>query len=69
MKALYAIYYQRKMKQPTRNKCRMCCKADENIKHVVEGSTIFVPCENINKHNKVVGYIHWMLCKHTGLQV
>jgi len=27
------------------------------------------PSEYTNRHNKVVGYIHWMVCKHMALQV
>ena len=28
-----------------------------------------LPSEYINRHNKVAGYNHWMICKHVGLQV
>ena len=37
------------MKQPNDSKCRMCCKADEHIKHVVAGLTTLVPSE-YSKH-------------------
>jgi len=47
----------------------MCCKADEHIKHFVAGCTKLVPVKETNRHNKVNGYIHWTVCKHTGLQV
>jgi hypothetical protein len=47
----------------------MCYKAEEHIKHIVARSTTLVLCEYINRHNKVAGYIHWMICKCMGLQV
>jgi hypothetical protein len=68
--ALSTCYHQWNiMQQPIDSKCRMCSKAEEHIKHIVVGCTIFAPCEYTNTHNKVAGYIHWMICKHTGLQV
>ena len=57
------------MKQSTDGKCRMCCKADKQIKHVVAGFTTLAPCEYTNKHNKVAGYTHRKICKHMGLHV
>jgi len=27
-----------------------------------------VPSEYTNKHNKVAGYIHWLILKHVGLR-
>jgi hypothetical protein len=56
------------MKQTTDSKCRMlCCKAEEHIRHIVEGCTTLVPFEYANRHSKVAGYIHWTMFKHTGL--
>jgi hypothetical protein len=52
----------------TNSKCRMCCNA-EHIKHTVAGCTTLAPSEYTNRHNRVAGYIHWMICKHMGLQV
>jgi len=46
------------MKQPTESKCRMCCKAEEHIKHGVAACTTLAPSEYTNRHNKVAGYIH-----------
>ena len=42
------------MKQPTDSKCRMCCKAEEQITYIVAGCTTFAPSE---------------FSKHVGLQV
>jgi len=53
------------MKQPNDSKCRMCCKAEH--KHTVVGCTTLVPSGYTNRHNKVAGYVHWMICKHKGL--
>ena len=47
----------------------MCCKAEENIKHIFAGCTELVPFRYTNRHNEVAGYIHWKICKHMGLQV
>jgi hypothetical protein len=47
----------------------MCYKAEEYMKYIVAGCTTLVPSEYINRHNKVGGYTHWMIYKHTGLQV
>ena len=69
-KALNTRYHQRNiMKQPNDSKCRMCYKAGEHIKHIVALCTTFVPSEYNNRHNKVDGYFHWMICKHMRLQV
>jgi len=57
------------MKLSMDGKFRMCYKAEEHMKHIVAGCTTLVPSEYTNRHNKVGGYTHWMICKHTGLQV
>jgi hypothetical protein len=55
-------YHQRNiMRQQVGSKCRMCCKADEHTKHIVVGCTTLAPAEYTNRHNKVGGYIHWMV--------
>ena len=57
------------MKQPVYGKCRMCYKTEENIKHIVTGFTTLAPSEYTNRHRKVAGYVHWMICKHMESQV
>jgi hypothetical protein len=57
------------MKQPIDSKHIMFYKAAEHMKHIVAGCTTLAPSEYINRHNKVAGYIHWMICKLMGLQV
>ena len=57
------------IKQPTDSKYSMCHKAEEHIKCTVAGYITLVPSEYTDRHNKVAGYIHWMICKHMGLQV
>ena len=47
----------------------MCCKAEEHIKRIVVECTTLAPSEYANRHYKVAGYIHWMICKHIELQV
>jgi hypothetical protein len=67
--ALNVHYHHRNiMKQPVDGKSKMCYKA-EQMKHIVARCTTLVPSEYTNSHNKVAGYIHWMICKHMGLQV
>jgi len=69
-KAFNMCYHQRNiMKQPIDIKHRMCYKAAEDMKHIVAGCTTPMPSEYTNRHNKVAGYVHWMICKHMGLQV
>jgi hypothetical protein len=51
------------MKQLNDSKFKMCCKAEEHIKHIVAGCTTLAPSEYTNRHNKVAGYSHWMICK------
>jgi len=66
---LNARYHQRNiMTQPNDSKCRMCYKA-QHIKHIVAGRTTLAPSEYTNRHNRVDGYINWMICKHIRLQV
>jgi hypothetical protein len=57
------------MKQPNGSKCRMCCKAEQLIKHIVMGYTTLVPSQYTNRQNTVTGYIHWMICQHTEIQI
>jgi len=57
------------MKQPTDSKCRMCYKAEEHVKYMVAGCTILVLSEYTNRYKTEAGYIHWMICKHVGLNV
>jgi len=57
------------IKLPIDSKCRMCYKAEKHIKHTVMGCETLASSEYTNGHNKVVGYIHWTICKHMVLQV
>ena len=62
-------YHQRDIaKQPNYNKHRMCFKAGL-MEHSVMGCTILAPSEYTNRHNTVVGYIQWTVCKHMTLEV
>jgi len=45
------------------SKCRMSCKAQGHIKHIIVGCTTLAPSEYTNRHNNVAGYIRM------GLQV
>jgi hypothetical protein len=68
--ALNMRYHQKNViKLPMDGKFRMCYKAEEHMKHIVAGCTTLAPSEYTIRHNKVAGYIHWMICKHMGLQV
>ena len=49
--------------------CAEYAITDEHIKHIVVGCTTLAPSEYKDRHNKVDGYIHCTVCKHTGLQV
>ena len=61
--ALNTCYHQSNIiKKPTDSKCRMYYKAEEHIKHTVAGCTTLVPSEYTNRHNKVAGYMNWMVC-------
>ena len=60
--ALNMHYHHRNIiKQPTESKCRVCYKAVEYLKHIVVGYTALVPSAYTNRHNKVAGYMHWMV--------
>ena len=54
--------------QPTDSNCRMRCRAEEHIKHIV-GCTTLAPSEYTNRHDKVAGCKHWTICKHRESQV
>ena len=61
-------YHQRNTIKPlTENKCTTCYMA-KHTKHSVAGSTTLAPSEYPNRHNKVAGYIHSMICNNMGLQ-
>jgi hypothetical protein len=67
--AISTNYHQRNiMKQPT-DKCRMCYKAEEHIKHIVVGCTTLAQTEYTNRQNKMASYTQWTICKHMGIQV
>ena len=64
--AVNMLYYERNiMKQPIDSNRNMCYKAEEHIKHIVVRCTTLAPSEYTNSHNKIAGYIHWMIYKHT----
>jgi hypothetical protein len=68
--ALNMRYHQQNiMQQPTDSKCRIRYKGKEHMKHIVVGCTTLALSEYTNRHNKVAGYIHWTICKYTGLQI
>jgi hypothetical protein len=68
--ALNKGYHQRNIrKQPIDSKCSLWYKAEVHTEHNVAGCTTLVPSEYTIRHNQVAGYIHWTICKHTGLQV
>jgi len=68
--ALNTHYHQRNIiKLPIDSKCRMCYKAEKHIKHTVMGCETLASSEYTHGHIKVVGYIHWTVCKHMALQV
>jgi hypothetical protein len=63
--ALNMRYYQRNiMKQPVDSK-----QSGRTHKTYCCRGTTLVPSNYTNRHNKVAGYIHWIICKHTWLQV
>jgi len=55
--------------QPADSNCRMRCRAEEHIKHIVVGCTTLAPSEYTNRHDKVAGYNYWTMCKHREIQV
>jgi len=65
--ALNMCYQRTMMKQPTYSNCRMSYKAEEHIKHINVGCTTLGPSEYTNRHNKLAGYICWLVCKHIEL--
>jgi len=56
------------MNQPTDSRHRLCCKAEEHMKHTVAGCATLGQSECTNGHNKVAGYIRWAICKYMGLR-
>jgi len=67
--ALNMHYHQRNIiKLPIDSKCRMY-KAEKCTKHTVMGCETLASSEYTNGHNNMVGYIHWMVCKHMALQI
>ena len=49
------IHQKNIMKQPTDSKCRMCCKAEEHVTHIVAGCTILA------LSNTLVDTIRWLV--------
>jgi ribosomal protein S17E len=46
-----------------------CATRQKNtLKRIVAGFTTLAPSDYINRHNKVAGYIHRLICQLMGLQ-
>ena len=50
-------------------KCRLCCRFDETIDHLVSGCPELAKSEYIHRHNKAAAHIHWKICKEFGIEV
>ena len=48
-------------------KCRVCDKHTETIDHLVSGCPVLAPTEYLNRHDRLVQYIHWYLCENVFL--
>ena len=63
--ALNTRYFQKKiLKKKVIGTCRMCHRHVESISHIVSACSMLAPTEYTKRHNKLAGYIHWMICKN-----
>eukprot|EP00957_Ditylum_brightwellii_P137821 10507324-Ditylum_brightwellii.AAC.1 len=66
-----ATHYIRKtrFKQNVNPICRLCCKENETISHIVSGYKLLVGTKYTECHNKVCKYIHWCIIQDTNVHV
>jgi len=57
------------LKTDTDSKCRLCHKYDETIDHIVSGCEVLAKNEYLERHNKALSYIHWLLCRKFHIKV
>ncbi|KAJ8024707.1 hypothetical protein HOLleu_34687 [Holothuria leucospilota] len=61
-------YLHRKVKDGTNPLCRLCGQYKETIDHIISGCPVLAPTEYTHRHNKVATYIHWLICRHYGIE-
>ena len=67
--ALVTNYFRsRIMHQDVDQRCRMCLQAAEHVDHIVSGCPALAPTEYMARHNRVAAYLHWLLCRHYGME-
>ena len=67
---LNAKYYRRKiLKKQIDGNCRVCGKAQETVSHVSAGCTVPASTEYLHRHNVVVSYVYWVVCRELGCEV
>ena len=45
-------------------RCQLRTHSGETIDHIISGCPTIVNTEYLQRHNRVVKFIHWTLCKH-----
>ena len=56
--------YRKVIKGRINPKSRLCHENDENIEHIKPGFSELAKREYLERHNKVLVYMHWKIFKH-----
>ena len=52
------------MKNGADPRCFICTEYQETIDYLISRFTTLAPNKYLNRHNRVVQYFHWKICKH-----
>ena len=63
------MYRNKIIKDGTNPKCRLCHEHDETIEHITSGCPALAKKEYLERHDKVLIYLHWKICKHYNIAV
>jgi len=48
---------------PVDTSCRLCRVDQETIPHIISACSALAPTKYVERHNRIVKYIHWLMCK------
>eukprot|EP00957_Ditylum_brightwellii_P102856 7837927-Ditylum_brightwellii.AAC.1 len=57
------------LKQNVNPLCRLCCKENATISHIVSGSKLLAGTKYTEQHNKICQYLHWCIMQDNNVHV
>lgn len=62
------VYKSKIIKDGSDPLCRLCHQFEETIDHLTSGCPVLAKTEYLHRHNRIGTYIHWLLCRHYGIE-